>query len=121
VAGSSKKSDSDESEEEDIEDQQEYGAKLTVSHLFIVITDLNFDVNTLCGDRGTEITRVAENYGRLEDGFIELLKIDQKERSETEQIREIDKTKHTLSVCNYLILLQKCYHQFTGPQSIPLF
>jgi hypothetical protein len=47
---------------------------------------------------------LAQNYGRLQDGFIELLKIDQKEQSETEQLKEIDKAKATLSVCNYLFM-----------------
>lgn len=56
------------------------------------------------GDKGTELTKLAQNFGRLEDGFIELLKIDQKERIEMEQIRNLDRTKHTLSVCNYLHL-----------------
>jgi hypothetical protein len=58
----------------------------------------------LSGERGVEISRLAQNYGRLEDGFIELLKIDQKERSESDQIKAIDKAKHTLTVCNYLFL-----------------
>lgn len=65
---------------------------------------MNFDVHSLSGERGVEISHLAQNYGRLEDGFIELLKIDQKERSEADQIKEIDKAKHTLSVCNYLVL-----------------
>lgn len=89
VPGSSKHSDEEE-EEDDIEEQQEY--------------DLNFDVNTISGESGTRLSQLAQNYGRLQDGFIELLKIDQKEQSETEQLKEIDKAKATLSVCNYLFM-----------------
>lgn len=80
---------------------QEYGLSKFDSQIKSINNlDLNFDVNVLSGERGTELSQLASNFGRLEDGFIELLKIDQKSRNETEQIKEIDRTKSSLSVCN---------------------
>lgn len=75
---------------------------LCASFLKQSFLDLNFDVHILSGERGVDLTHLAEKFGRLQDGFIELLKIDQKQRNEFDQIREIDKAKSSLSVCNYL-------------------
>ncbi|KAI6232187.1 DRY-EERY domain-containing protein [Aphelenchoides besseyi] len=81
VAGASTKyedSQSDDSENEFEEENNEL--------------DMKFDVNSLTAERAVELSRTSQNYG-LECGFLELLKIDQKEQTENEQIREIEKAK----------------------------
>ncbi|KAI6218147.1 DRY-EERY domain-containing protein [Aphelenchoides fujianensis] len=56
--------------------------------------DSKMDFRSMSLEKRAELERVSEKFGRLQLGFYELLKIDQKEQAESAEIREIDKAKH---------------------------
>ncbi|KAI6192455.1 DRY-EERY domain-containing protein [Aphelenchoides fujianensis] len=97
VPGSSVGDDSESDSGDDFEeDVGEYGGPPldSTSERGSCAVDSKMDFRSMSLEKRAELERVSEKFGRLQLGFYELLKIDQKEQAESAEIREIDKAKH---------------------------
>jgi hypothetical protein len=67
--------------------------------------DLSLKASQLTAEQACELNKLATKYGIGSGMFFNLMKIDEKEQKDTAEIREIDKAKLALSVCNYFFFL----------------
>lgn len=66
----------------------------------VFITDLKLDVDTLDAEQRRNLNKLGIRYGISSGAFSSLLKMDRREQDETHQLKEIEKAKLALAVCN---------------------
>lgn len=74
----------------------------TISDVF---TDLKFDVDALDPERIRSLNKFGMKYGIALGAFSRLLKMDRREQDETHQLKEIEKAKLALAVCNSILII----------------
>lgn len=65
---------------------------------------MKFDVDNLTPEQGAEINKIGTKFNITSGVFLKLLRLDYREQDNNAQIKEIDKAKLAISVCNYLYL-----------------
>uniref|UniRef100_A0A0N4U179 DRY_EERY domain-containing protein n=1 Tax=Dracunculus medinensis TaxID=318479 RepID=A0A0N4U179_DRAME len=67
--------------------------------------DLKFDVDALDPERIRSLNKFGMKYGIALGAFSRLLKMDRREQDETHQLKEIEKAKLALAVCNSILII----------------
>lgn len=62
--------------------------------------DLKLDIDTLDAEQRRNLNKLGIRYGINSGAFSSLLKMDRREQDETHQLKEIEKAKLALAVCN---------------------
>lgn len=72
----------------------------------VLFLDLKFDIGSLDAEKIRQLNKLGMKYGISSGAFSSLLQMDRREQDETHQLKEIEKAKHALAVCNSLIIMQ---------------
>lgn len=70
----------------------------------IEFLDVKFNVEEITPEQGSLLNKIGLKYNIGGGVFLKLLRLDYKEQDNNAQIKEIDKAKLALSVCNYFYL-----------------
>lgn len=71
--------------------------------LTLASADLKVDVDGLDAEQRRNLNKLGIRYGISSGAFSSLLKMDRREQDETHQLKEIEKAKLALAVCNSFI------------------
>lgn len=70
--------------------------------LTILFLDVQFNVDELTPEQGAQLNKLGAHYNIGAGVFLKLFRLDCKEMHNNAEIKEIDKAKLALSVCNYI-------------------
>lgn len=95
--------------DDEIEEAEENGMYHILREFRIIISDFIFNIDVslkadqFSAEQAAELNKLGTKYNIGAGMFYNIMKIDQKEQHDTAEIKEIDKAKLALSVCNYLL------------------